>query len=92
MPGASADGEISYSSIEEKIMTDNQILGISPRIQLYGTCQSYLPGSTTESCVAFIQDTDKEKELGVGRTWDHARLEKGECHATSFCLTLCIFD
>lgn len=67
-------------------MEDKQILGISGRINFAGICTSTKADDRNDTCMAFIQNTEKEKELGVGRSWNHRKLEKGECHATSLLL------
>jgi hypothetical protein len=31
-----------------------------------------------------IQNTQMEKDLGVGRAWDHSSLGAGKCHISGF--------
>eukprot|EP00770_Monocercomonoides_exilis_P012226 MONOS_12168.1-p1 / transcript=MONOS_12168.1 / gene=MONOS_12168 / organism=Monocercomonoides_exilis_PA203 / gene_product=FtsX domain-containing protein / transcript_product=FtsX domain-containing protein / location=Mono_scaffold00655:21283-24749(-) / protein_length=1035 / sequence_SO=supercontig / SO=protein_coding / is_pseudo=false len=86
LPGT--NGEMAaVSEIEKLLENDDQVLGISSRIPLPGACLSTRPDSKNESCTLFIQETNKEKELGIGRNWQHRALLKDECHATSTLVT-----
>ncbi|KAA6395290.1 MAG: putative permease family protein [Streblomastix strix] len=85
LPGADlTNGLMPVSELEELVAQDDQVLGISTRILFNGMCRNIIADEgRNETCVVLAQETQHEKDLGIGRNWLNPELKINECHATN---------
>lgn len=74
---------LNNTEIHEKVVASAPLaVGATPRWVLLARALNTLDTTRNTSTAVLIIDSDREKELGLGRGWDHPPLGKNEAHVT----------
>jgi hypothetical protein len=68
-----------FRDVESRLDSSKKIKGVSPRLIISGNC-SLGNLEDNPACLIILQNTDAEKNLGIGRAWEYPPLKAGECH------------
>ncbi len=74
------EGVLVDNDSSSSMSDDVGLVGISPRWIFYGKVENRDTPTLNTTAILLIVDTKKEKEIGIGRTWNHRPLGEAECH------------
>lgn len=69
--------------ISETLAPHSQIRGTAPRWTLLGRVFNRDDSSLNTSLIVLVIDTDREREIGLGRDWKYRALGEDECYVSS---------
>jgi len=78
----------NYTDIEDKVSSGSLVRGATPRWVVIGRVLNPLQTSLNSSSAFLIIDSEREREIGLGREWDHPDLNSLEVHVTASLLRL----
>eukprot|EP01114_Cavostelium_apophysatum_P002845 TRINITY_DN1253_c0_g3_i1.p1 TRINITY_DN1253_c0_g3~~TRINITY_DN1253_c0_g3_i1.p1 ORF type:complete len:1241 (+),score=361.47 TRINITY_DN1253_c0_g3_i1:25-3723(+) len=74
---------LNSTDISEKLKDAPLAVGAAPRWVMLGRIYNALDGTQNTSTSILVIDTEKEKEINLGRGWKHPPLGKDQTHVTS---------
>ncbi len=77
---------IDINAIDDKIVHHKDIVGISPRWFLFGTCSKPEVENNDLTVYLLLIDPERERQIGLGRNFDHPPLNHNEIYISESAL------
>lgn len=77
---------LNFTEIQRRLVGVDKLTGIAPRWLTLSRITRPDNSSINSTAIALVIDFARESQIGLGRAWQHPKLQKGEAHVSAVAL------